>query len=216
MPRRKNQDAYVKEKLKEELAQNMPTFEEAKEERIKLLQQTLDEYDPFDVAQNIGRNDLMVVTIAFQPLLCFTNTIKKTISDLAITFDLFQKLVSMLNTKIKYIPMINDFCRLLGISRSTYSKYKAGEDGEYENIMYMIEDYIGGFMLQGAMNGSIKEVSAMFTAKSTLGYKDTPDNVVNNNLIIPTKEATDLYNDYMKNLVVNKDTGKRKELKDLD
>lgn len=214
MPRRKNQDKYVENQRK--MQEYVPTFEEAKEERIELVKSMIEQYDPLNIENHLGRNELIVVTMSFNPLNCFVKKEKKTVSDLAATFDLFQTIVATLNTKIKYIPMINDFCRLLGISRSTYTKYKNGDNDEYENIMYMIEDYIGGFMLQGAMNGTIKEVSAMFTAKSTLGYKDTPDQVVNNNLIIPTKEANDLYNDYMKNLAVNKDTGRRKEIKDID
>ena len=47
MPRRKNQDKYVEKQIK--MQEYIPTFEEAKEERIELVKSMIEQYDPLNI-----------------------------------------------------------------------------------------------------------------------------------------------------------------------
>ena len=72
MPRRKNQDKYVEKQIK--MQAYIPTFEEAKEERIELVKSMIEQYDPLNIENHLGRNELIVVTMSFNPLNCFVKT----------------------------------------------------------------------------------------------------------------------------------------------
>lgn len=201
MPQRKNYKNTIKESKKQ-----LPiTFKQALENRIKESEKMLAPY--LDKEVTLGLDTSALVTMIFKPLECFPNHVAKTPQDIRDTFELFQLLTLKINEYMKYVPMKPDFCRLLGISMGTFNKYKNQSDSEYEDAINMVEDYIGSFTIQSAMQGSIKEISAVFATKTTLGWKDTPDQVVQNNIVVTDRTTSDMLSEYMARIPKNKDTG---------
>lgn len=201
MPQRKNYKNTIKESKKQ-----LPiTFEQALDNRIKETNQILKPYLEKEVT--LGLDTSALVTMIFKPLECFSSYSVKTPQDIRDTFQLFQLLTLKINEYMKYVPMKPDFCRLLGISMGTFNKYKNQSNTEYEDAINMVEDYIGSFTIQSAMQGSIKEISAVFATKTTLGWKDTPDQVIQNNIMVTDKSTSDMLNEYMARIPRNKDTG---------
>lgn len=191
-----------------------PTFEEAKKERLEKVEEMLEKYKNSELS--MGLIESSIATIVFVPLNCFYPHEKKTPDDIRNTFGLFQLITLKLNEYLSYIPMKPDFCRLLGISMATFSKYKNQDNSEYEDAINIVEDYIGGFTMQSAMQGRIKEISAVFSTKTTLGWKDTPEQVVQNTFMVSDKSTLEMLNEYKARIPVNKDSGKISNNKNMD
>ena len=211
MPQRK---VYREEDTKEVGVDVKPSFEEAKEERLEKVEEMLEKYKNSELS--MGLVESSIATIVFVPLSCFNSFEKKTPDDIRNCFGLFQLITLKLNEYLSYIPMKPDFCRLLGISMATFSKYKNQDNSEYEDAINMVEDYIGGFTIQSAMQGRIKEISAVFATKTTLGWKDTPEQVVQNTFMVSDKSTLEMLNEYKARIPVNKDSGKIANNKNMD
>ena len=210
MPQRKNYENTANEINRDVRL----TFEEAKEERLQKVDDLLKKYQSREVT--LGLIESSIATIVFVPLGCFVSYEKRTCDEIRDTFGLFQLIILKLNEYMSYIPMKPDFCRLLGISMATFSKYKNQNDSDYEDAINMVEDYIGGFTMQSAMQGKIKEISAVFSTKTTLGWKDTPEQLVQNTFVVSDKSAIDMLNEYRARIPVNKDNGKLPNKKEMD
>ena len=211
MPQRK---VYREEDTKEVGVDVKPSFEEAKEERLEKVEEMLEKYKNSELS--MGLVESSIATIVFVPLSCFNSFEKKTPDDIRNCFGLFQLITLKLNEYLSYIQMKPDFCRLLGISMATFSKYKNQDNSEYEDAINIVEDYIGGFTMQSAMQGRIKEISAVFSTKTTLGWKDTPEQVVQNTFMVSDKSALEMLNEYKARIPTNKDTGKIANNKNMD
>ena len=212
MPQRKKYDE--KRIIKEMNNKIRPTFEEAKEERLEKVEDLLKQYKDSEVS--LGLIESSIATIVFVPLPCFNPMEKRTTEEIRETFNLFQLITLKINECMSYIPMKPDFCRLIGISMATFTKYKNQDNSEYEDVINMVEDYIGGFTMQSAMQGKIKEISAVFSTKTTLGWKDTPEQVVQNTFMVSDKSTLEMLNEYKARIPVNKDSGKISNKKDMD
>ena len=211
MPQRK---VYREEDTEEVGIDVKPSFEEAKKERLEKVKEMLEKYKNSELS--MGLIESSIATIVFVPLSCFNSFEKKTPDDIRNCFGLFQLITLKLNECLSYIPMKPDFCRLLGISMATFSKYKNQDNSEYEDAINIVEDYIGGFTMQSAMQGRIKEISAVFSTKTTLGWKDTPEQVVQNTFMVSDKSALEMLNEYKARIPTNKDSGKIGNNKNMD
>lgn len=201
MPQRKNKENEEKEKQK--LDKPKFTFQEAYEERLNIVEQTLTEYKSTEIINGLVNS--AIATTLFMPLECFSRAEKRNPKEILDVLNLFELITLKINECLVYVPLKTDFCRLLGISMGTFNKYKNNEDSSYENAIYMVEDFIGGFALQSSMNGSTKEISTVFMLKSNLGWKDTPEQVVNNNILVTERNTSDLLKEYMARIPKNKD-----------
>lgn len=210
MPQRKKYSGEDKTQKQLEIV----PIDKAIEDRTKEVDFLLAPFAEKDIS--LGLDTSAVVTLIFKPLECFANYQTKTPQDIRDTFQLFQLITLKINEYMKYVPMKPDFCRLLGISMATFNRYKNQENSEYEDAINMVEDYIGSFTIQSAMQGSIKEISAVFATKTTLGWKDTPDQVVQNNIMVTDRSTSDMLSEYMARIPRNKDTGKIENNKEIN
>lgn len=150
-----------------------------------------------DETEMISPSQIQTIrTKAFQRLPCFNlpsefTKKQRTVQDIIFCLEFYKELTNKINEKVRYIPIIEDFSCLLGISRTTLNKYRNTRGQEYEDAINMVYDYVGGYISQGTMMGSIKEVSGIFAMKSTLGYRDQDMQVNINNNTLNIHESTD-------------------------
>ena len=185
----------------------LPTFEETKIKRLEDIQSKVNGI--MAIKENAGSAiyELSALQEIFKPLECYPRGRKKNIQEIEETFEFYRKIVEELNVGIKYVPMIHDYCNLLGISKGTLNNYKS-EDEEYDEAISRVEDYFVGFLLQTGLQGKTEQVSTIFSLKAVHGLKDTNDLIIQNNTqVIQNKSVDDILSSYKELMVENKDKG---------
>ena len=183
----------------------LPTFEESKQKRLEEIQEKINNI--IAIKENAGSSiyELSALQDMFKPLACYPRGRKKIISELEETFVFYRQIVEELNVGIKYVPMIHDYCNLLGISKGTLNNYR-NEDEEYDEAISRIEDYFVSFLLQTGMQGKTEQVSTIFGLKAVHGLKDSNDLIIQNNTqVIQNKSVEDILTSYKELVVENKD-----------
>lgn len=96
--------------------------------------------------------------------------------ELAAAFNIYIDMIDKINNFTKFPPNKGTFCQMLGISRATYDNYL--QDPEKVEIMRIIDDYISTAILTSAQTGELREISSMFTLKSSHGFVEANAPVV--------------------------------------
>lgn len=102
--------------------------------------------------------------------------ISYTSQELAIALNIYVEMIQEINKYCKYPPNKGSFCQLLGITPQTYANYL--QDPEKSNIMNFIDNYISTTLLTSAQLGELRELSSMFTLKSSHGFVEATSPVV--------------------------------------
>lgn len=91
---------------------------------------------------------------------------------IAMVFDYFKYVISEANKVALFPPTKESFCSLLGISTHKMNGMKSTGSEEMRDIIMQIEDYISNFLTVGGLTGKVREITAIFTQKSSLGRKE--------------------------------------------
>ena len=101
-----------------------------------------------------------------------TNSAKVTLSDI----DRIQKIaVNYLREAADgaFLPSVTGIAARLGCTRQNlYAYAKTHPDSPFDLWLQSFSDLCGEAMMEAAMRGSVKEVSAIFSAKSRYGWRD--------------------------------------------
>lgn len=102
---------------------------------------------------------------------------------LLIASDFFWDCVSEIESNgINFVPTIQQFCRLIGITYSTFKSYKNHENEDMRNAVEMINDRFTGYYYSHFNAMGKKEYSdnmAIFTLKSVFGMNDNSQVQIN-------------------------------------
>ena len=109
-------------------------------------------------------NELATTTKSFTP------------QELAMAFNIYVEMIDKINNYTKFPPNKGTFCQMLGISRATYDNYL--QDPEKVEIMRIIDDYISTTILTSAQIGELREISSMFTLKSSHGFVEATTPII--------------------------------------
>ena len=92
---------------------------------------------------------------------------------------------------IRFIPTIQLFCAMIGISSSTLNKYAQSTDGEMRQAVARIKDRFISFYTSRGMKREISEVMSIFTLKAAFGMRDNEQTNItyNDNKIIMSDDA---------------------------
>lgn len=112
-------------------------------------------------------------------------------------FDMLLEITNILNEKSRYQPQIGDFCRIIGVTQSTFNQwtYENNERGEQAR---MIQDYFKSMLTQAMAVGEINPVAGSFIGKTTLGMKEDAGMQINVNVIGNDISLEDILADYEK------------------
>lgn len=113
-------------------------------------------------------------------------------------FEMLIEITNILNTKVRYQPQIGDFCRIIGITQSTF-QYWVNENNERGEQARYIQDYFKSMLLQAMAVGDINPVAGSFIGKTSLGMKEDAAPQVNVNVIGTDLSLEKIMADYEKN-----------------
>lgn len=125
--------------------------------------------------------------------------------EMAIAFDFYVDCVEKLNEAMPYPPKIEDFCRMINISRNTFDRYQSSSSDEnMRNVCDKIQDYCVARLADGAFSGRYDRIYSMFHQKSSNKQRDNEpvqNNImVQNNTIMSDDQYRDFYLDMSKKL----------------
>lgn len=116
--------------------------------------------------------------------------------------------VNIANESITYVPSIEQFCGMMGMSSKRLIQYYYSNDQELSEAAEMIKDrFIDWYTING-MTNRVNSIMAMFTMKARFGLRDndTPPVVINNQTTtVPQDEISKLAARYDKIIDVDFD-----------
>lgn len=102
-------------------------------------------------------------------------------NELEQAFELLIQITNLINEETRYQPQIGDYCRMLGITQSTFYQwtYENNERGEQARF---VQDYFRSMLAQGICTGEINAVAGSFVGKTMLGLKEDNGTQININV----------------------------------
>lgn len=123
--------------------------------------------------------------------------------EMAIGFDFYIKCCEKLNELSYYVPKIEDFCRMMNISRNTFDRYQTSHSEEnMRETCNKIQDYCVARATDGAFASKDKAVVTytMFHQKSSNKQQDNPpvqnNTYIQNNTIMSNEDFNELASKY--------------------
>ena len=181
------QQSHFQEMKLQEMKAKLPRYiNKRKKEFIKEFQEYKDkntfEGEFFPEERRIPM--FKVIQHTFRPLIKIAGASPAYSADeLAVAFDFYADCVESLNDTAPYIPKIEDFCRMLNISRKTFDRYQnSTSDENMRAVCDKIQDYCVARLADGALSGQIDRIYSMFHQKSSNKQRDN-DPVQNNTYI---------------------------------
>lgn len=162
----------AEEVLKQTAEEVLPSIRHKAEEVSCYLEEVLKKKNPegltatkiLPLIAKRSMSDIAITNKSFTP------------QELAIAFNIYIEMIDKINNYTKFPPNKGTFCQMLGISRATYDNYL--QDPEKIEIMRIIDDYISTTILTSAQVGELREISSMFTLKSSHGFVEATAPVV--------------------------------------
>lgn len=163
-----NRDKKIiaKQKLVEEIKQEaheqlLPTIKKKMMETTNLIISILKEKG----ANNVNSNQIMSL-IAKKSMYEIATGSNNSYSsqEIAIAFNLYLEMINKINEIKAFSPTVESFCVFAGISTTTYENYRV--DPEKKEIMDFIHSYLLGSLSTSALNGEVKEISAIYIQKT--------------------------------------------------
>lgn len=107
---------------------------------------------------------------------------KLSAEDLLTCSQCFWECVSLANESIVYVPSIEQFCGMMGMSSSRLVDYYYSSDRELAEAAEMVKDRFIDYYTVNGMTNRVNSIMAMFTMKARFGLRDndTPQVVINN------------------------------------
>lgn len=103
-------------------------------------------------------------------------------ADMAMFSECFWDCVAKASEKILYVPTIEQFCGLMGISVFSFLKYRDNPDENIRETVQMIYDKFCDYYTVKGLTQELNTIMAIFTLKARYGLRDNdaPQMVVNN------------------------------------
>lgn len=165
---KKNRDKKIieKQKLVQEIKDEaherlLPSIKEKMVETTNLIMNMLKEKG----ATNVNSNQIMSL-IAKKSMYEIATGSNNSYSsqEIVIAFNLYLEMINKINEIKSFSPTVESFCVFLGISTTTYENYRV--DPERKEIMDFIHSYLLGSLSSSALNGEVKEISAIYIQKT--------------------------------------------------
>ena len=121
--------------------------------------------------------------------------------ELALALDFYKDCCLKLNKNSLYIPKIEDYCRLLGISKNKFKEMKnTSSDENVREVCNQVEDYCVAILADASLSEKVEKVYAIFHQKSSNGQRDNDpvqnNTFVANNTILSDSQFQDLARRY--------------------
>ena len=156
------------------------------EKRKKEFEETLEKFkienDVIIQARQGKVAHLRLSNLLSKPLIFsgIANT-KLSASDIAMYSQCFWDCVASASEKILYVPTIEQFCGLMGMSVSSFLKYRDSQDENVREMVQMIYDKFCDYYTVKGLTQELNTIMAIFTLKARYGLRDNaPQTVVNN------------------------------------
>ena len=144
----------------------------------------------FDLIENVFK-PIIKVAGAYSPAY--------TADELALAFDFYVECVKKLNEISAYTPKIEDFCRMINISKSAFNRYQRNSSDEnMRELCEKIQDYCVAKIADGALTGRLEKVYSIFHQKSSNNQRDNEpvqnNFLIQNNTIMSDEQFKELAN----------------------
>lgn len=189
----------------------MAKLEEMKEKFPKYLNKRAKEFSkelalyleehPIQSEETVPMFD--IVQHAFKPLVKASGyTPLYGASEMAIAFEYYVDCTEKLNENGTYVPKVEDFCRLLGISRQRFEDYmNLSSDENMREMCKQVNDYCVGRLADAALSGRVEKTYAIFHQKSSNKQRDNEPIQFNaftqNNTVLTNEEIAELARKYI-------------------
>lgn len=201
-----NQSHFQEMKLQEMKARLPRYINKRKREFAQEFQEYM-EFNSFDgqfVPEERKIPMFKIIQHTFRPLIKVAGASPMYSADeISVAFDFYVECVEKLNDTSTYIPKIEDFCRMINISRQTFDHYQnASNDENMRNMCNKIQDYCVARLADGVFSGQSEKIYAIFHQKSSNKQRDNDpvqNNIlVQNNTIMSEDQFRDFYLDMSK------------------
>lgn len=108
----------------------------------------------------------------------------------------WESVSNVINKGFKYVPTIQEFCSLLGISTLTLIRsYASNTQEQMREAVQIIKDSFSSYYIQCGMKREYSEVMAIFTMKSSLGMRDNepPITIINNTSVLADEQSVEKF-----------------------
>lgn len=108
----------------------------------------------------------------------------------------WESVSNVVNKGFKYVPTIQEFCSLLGISTLTLIRsYASNTQEQMREAVQIIKDSFSSYYIQCGMKREYSEVMAIFTMKSSLGMRDNepPITIINNTSVLADEQSVEKF-----------------------
>lgn len=126
--------------------------------------------------------------------------------ELALAFDFYVQCSQELNKTSYYVPKIEDFCRMVNISKSTFEKYQTtSSDENMREVCNKVQDYCVARTADGAFSSKDKAIVtySIFHQKASNKQRDNDpvqnNTFIQNNTIMSDEQFNDLSSKYQTN-----------------
>ena len=180
---KKSLPRYIKKRQKQFALELQPYLNESfmpEPDKIPLL----------DITENV-----------FKPIIKVAGAFSPTYSadEMALAFDFYVDCVKKLNKISAYTPKIEDFCRLINISKNAFGRYQRNSpDENMREMCDKIQDYCVARTADGAFTGRLDNKYAMFHQKASNNQRDNDpvqnNFLIQNNTIMSEEEFKELAN----------------------
>ena len=209
---KKNQ-AYVKNQLEiigQKFLENPEPFFEAKEKEIAKVIAKYGNLQVEDIENGVMNKKDYSIHITHhisKPIFNYLGQKTKynSISLQASSDFYWERVVLPLNEKIYYIPMIQHYLGIIGISSDTFQRYIDSGDEQIRETCKIIIDKFIAYYQNNAMQKHISEIMTMFVLKTTFKQKENEQPIINNfhnTTITPNEKVNKLLRDYGKDAII--------------
>lgn len=192
----------------DEMVKNFPRFLNKRTKEFSLeLKEYIDENSIDGEGELIVSEDkipmFQITQHAFKPLVKASGfTPLYGASEMSIAFDYYMYCTEQLNKYSTYIPKIEDFCRLMGISTDKFTDYMtASSDENMREICKQILNYCTAVLADAGLTQRVDKVYAIFHQKSSNKQRDNDpvqfNNFTQNNTILTPDEYNEIARRYI-------------------
>lgn len=160
------------------------------------------------ITDSSGLNIFAINKYLFEPLLKPSRYVKKYSEvELLLVLEFYQEQMLELNKTNLFPPQLEQYCRLLGISTSTFKRdYLNSNDEEMRNAANQVIDYIASGLSYAGMTRQVDSTSQVFVQKSSLGRQDKESSEKQNSkpqvIVVSAEDFANGVNSLMKELKI--------------
>lgn len=176
----KNADLeLVQKQLVRNFEQEFPSYIKKAQRKFRRdIDRLCDDAREIEVPESYsGRNKIN--TIGIENYLCNTITRyggkpKYNATSMSLASDFFWQTINQINEKgIYFVPTIELFCNMIGISTQTFKSYVNDVDENMRNAIEIMQDRFKGYYIQRGMTRELDNQMTIFNLRANFGMKDT-------------------------------------------